>query len=208
MNNRLMTLKNIPVTTSTIISLYPEIVDKHQKVAVLEKKNEIIRLKRGLYVVNPKLSGMMVSTGLIANHLHTPSYVSMETALRYYGLIPEAVYLTRSMTLKRAKTFENQYGRFEYISSARNSYPIGITREKSEGVYFLIASPEKALCDLVAETTGINLRYIKEAEEYLEKYLRFDMEALTRFNLSILKEYAKVGKKGNSIQTIINLIEQ
>ena len=54
----------------------------------LEMADEIIRLKRNLYVVNPEETGVKLSMGLMANHLLAPSYVSMSTALRYYGLIP------------------------------------------------------------------------------------------------------------------------
>ncbi len=150
----------------------------------------------------------MVSTELIANHLCTPSYVSMETALRYYGLIPEMVYTTRSMTMRQPKTFSNHYGNFEFRTIKQECFHIGLTNGYCDGACFMIASPEKALCDLVAESRGINLRYVKEAEEYLRSYLRFDMEALKGFDLDILRDYVKVGKKANSIQTIIKLIER
>lgn len=208
MNNPLKTLRNIPVTTVTIASLYPNIKNEKQKVLMLEKNKQIIRLKRGLYVVNPQLTGKMISTELIANHLCSPSYVSMETALRYYGLIPEAVYLTRSMTLKRSRTFTNAYGTFEFRHASEKSFHIGITNGECDGAYFMIAMPEKALCDLIAETVGLNLRFVGEAEEYLTEYLRFDTDALQDFNLDILREYAKVGKKKDSIKTIIKLLER
>lgn len=80
---------NIPVSTETIASLYPDIKATRQKVRNLEHEKKIIRLKKGLYVVNPEISETVISTELIANALYAPSYVSMSTALRYYGLIPE-----------------------------------------------------------------------------------------------------------------------
>ena len=52
--DNLRTLKNIPITNITIGGLFPELVGKNQKVRELEKLGEIIRLKRGLYVVSPK----------------------------------------------------------------------------------------------------------------------------------------------------------
>ena len=78
---------NIPITTSIIESLYPKLKCTERKVAWLENQGYIIRLKRGLYVVNPKYSGVTLSSELIANHLYAPSYISMSSALRYYGLI-------------------------------------------------------------------------------------------------------------------------
>ena len=84
---------NIPVSTSVIASLFTNIEAGNQKVRNLEANHKIIRLKKGLYVVSPNVSRVALSTELIANHLYAPSYVSMQTALRYYGLIPEAVLL-------------------------------------------------------------------------------------------------------------------
>ena len=99
MKNVLTQLRNIPVTSACIASLYPKVKTKWKMMEQLEMADEIIRLKRNLYVVNPEETGVKLSMGLMANHLLAPSYVSMSTALRYYGLIPEAVYATQSVTL-------------------------------------------------------------------------------------------------------------
>ena len=88
MTNVLRQFGNIPITAVTIGSLFPSLTEKNKKVRWLEKHDEIIRLKRGLYVVNPDITGKTLSTELMANHIYAPSYVSMSTALRYYGLIP------------------------------------------------------------------------------------------------------------------------
>lgn len=58
-----------------------------------------------------KITGKELSLELIANRLLTPSYVSMSTALRYYGMIPEAVYIIQSMTTKESREYENSVGR-------------------------------------------------------------------------------------------------
>ncbi len=87
MKNPLEQLGNIPVTASTLESLFPHIKGGNQKIRLLERDKQIIRLKRGLYVCSPDVTGKMLSTELIANHLYAPSYVSMSSALRYYGLI-------------------------------------------------------------------------------------------------------------------------
>ena len=96
MNNPLRQLGNIPVTTSVLESLFPHIRGGSQKLRLLERDKQIIRLKKGLYVCNPEITGKILSTELIANHLYAPSYVSMSSALRYYGLIPEEVYTKQS----------------------------------------------------------------------------------------------------------------
>lgn len=141
---------NIPVSTSAIASLFTNIEAGNQKVRSLEAAHKIIRLKRGLYVVAPNVSRVALSTELIANHLYAPSYVSMQTALRYYGLIPEAVYTTQSMTLKHSRSFDTPVGRFEYKNMAREAFSIGVTSVNMQSYAFLMATPEKALCDLIA----------------------------------------------------------
>lgn len=207
MKNVLTTLQNIPVTSSVIASLYPNIKAKNSKIAQLEKAGEIIRLRRNLFVVTPEESGVKLCTGLIANHLLAPSYVSMQTALRFYGLIPEAVYAIQSMTFKTAKSFLTPVGSFEYIHISRETFPIGITQRKEGNAQYIIATPEKALCDLIANLPGVNLRYRVDAMHFLEDDLRFDMDRFASFDREIFQKYAQVGKKSNSILTLLKLLE-
>lgn len=207
MSNILTTLGNIPVTSSVIASLYPDVKTKFAKVAQLERAGEIIRLRRNLFVVNPEETGKPLSSGLIANHLLAPSYVSMQTALRYYGLIPEAVYTIQSMTFKAAKEFNTPVGNYCYYHISRETYPIGITQIKDGNSVYIMATPEKALCDLIANQPGINLRYKKEALEFLEENLRFDMDRFCQLNPEIFLAYAKNGKKSTSILTILKLLQ-
>lgn len=207
MRTNLTDIGNIPVSSATIASLYPTVKTKWSKIEQLEREGDIIRLKRNMFVANPNLTGVRLSMGLIANHLLAPSYVSMSTALRYYGLIPEAVYTIQSMTFKPAKTFNTPVGYFGYSHICREAYPIGLVQIKEGNVTFVMASPEKALCDLVSNTPGVILRFQKEARSFLEEYLRFDMERFRSFDKSILADYAKVGKKASSIITILKLLE-
>ena len=69
-----------------------------------------------------------------------------------------------------------------------------------------MATPEKALCDLIANLPGIKLRYKKEALEFLEENLRFDMDRFYQFNPKIFEDYANIGKKATSIRTILKLL--
>ncbi len=199
---------NIPVSTSTLASLFTNIEAGIQKVRNLEVAHKIIRLKKGLYVVAPNVSRIAISTELIANHLYAPSYVSMQTALRYYGLIPEAVYTTQSMTIKHSRSFDTPVGRFEYKNMAREAFPIGITSINMQSYAFLMASPEKALCDLIANSPKVNLRYLKDVENYLEEDIRIEMDDFRNMDISIFERYAKVGKKSKSIETLIKYLRK
>ena len=73
---------------------------------------------------------------------------------------------------------------------------------------FIIATPEKALCDLIANSPKVNLRYLSEARQYLEDDIRLDMDAFYQMNPAIFREYAGIGKKSGSISTILKLLEQ
>ena len=208
MDRQLNKIGTIPVTTSIIESLYPELKSANKKVTWLEKQGLIIRLKRGLYVVNPEYSGKTLSSELIANHLYTPSYISMSTALRYYGLIPEAVYVHQSMTVKHSRNFQTPVGSYDYKYISREAFSIGV-RSMHKGDYaFLIASPEKALCDLIANSSKVNLRYMKDVEIYLEQDIRMDMDEFYKMDETIFKDYIKVGKKADSISRLLKFMRR
>ena len=208
MNIQLSEIGIIPVTTSIIESLYPELKSANKKVAWLEKQGVIIRLKRGLYVINPEYSGKTLSSELIANHLYKPSYISMSTALRYYGLIPEAVYVQQSMTVKHSRHFQTPFGSYAYKSISRKAFSVGV-RSVNKGDYaFLIASPEKALCDLIADSSKVILRYMKDVEIYLEQDIRMDMDEFYKMDATIFEDYMKVGKKADSISALLKFLRR
>ena len=73
---------------------------------------------------------------------------------------------------------------------------------------FLIASPEKALCDLIANSSQVNLRYIKDVETYLEQDIRIDMDEFNKMDKTIFEDYIKVGKKADSISTLLKFLRR
>ena len=200
-------LGNVPVGVDVLTSLLEDYQAPVKKLMLLEQSGELIRLKRGLYVLPPEMSGKKISMGLVANHLYAHSYVSMQTALREYGLIPERVMTTKSMTTARSKEFDTPLGSFVYKQCQPDYFRIGVTMRTEAGVSYLIATPEKALCDLVITTSKLNLRFMKSAREYLEEDIRMDMEALKRMNPEIFRQCAEVGKKNTSLLNIAKLIE-
>ena len=205
-----MTLKdigNIPFRLGVLESVFPENKAIVAKAKRLDDEGDIIRLKRGMYVVAPKVSGVRLNEFLIANHLHGPSYVSMYTALRYYGFIPENVEETISVTIGIAKSYVNSIGAFRYVHCAKDYYHIGIRSVFENDIRFMIASPEKALCDLIVFTPNLNLRYKNEVRRYLESDMRMEIDDMRGFDLDILRECAETGKKKMMITQIINLIE-
>ncbi len=188
-------------------SVFPDCVNLAMKAKRLEYNGEIIRLKKGLYVANPKESRMELSPFLLANHIYGPSYVSMQTAMRYYGLIPEAVFSVQSMTTGVARDYENKVGTFRYIHVPAGYYNIGVTIREEAEASFMIATPEKALCDLIVYTPNLNLRFQTSIREYLEEDIRFDMGELRNLNLGIIEECAKVSRKKLMLNQLIKIIK-
>lgn len=198
----------VPIDYGVLASELATYKSPRQKIVELEKEGAIIRLKRGMYVVSPKISGKLLSIELIANHIYGPSYVSMESALRYYGLIPEKTYNTDSMTIKRSRKFDNAIARFNYTYCPASYYTIGVEQVMREGFSFLIASPEKALCDVIIYTPQLRLRSMISLQEYLADDLRLDMDEFFKMDISVFEQCAAQNMKSEELNNIIKLLRQ
>lgn len=199
---------NVPIGISAFESVMPDYNFLQNKICSMEHNGQLIRLRRGMYVQSPSVTGKVISLELVANHIYSPSYVTGLYALRYYGLIPELVYTVTSATTGLSKKFVNKLGTFEYRRFASDYYHIGVRIQDGDGFSFLIASPEKALCDLICMTSHLNLRYMRETMTYLEEDLRLDMDAFFGMDKSVFEQCAQVGAKKTMIETLIKLIER
>lgn len=166
----------------------------NDKIVHLKDKGILTPLKSGYYIYNPLHNNTLLSKELIANILLGPSYVSLDFALWFYGLIPESVYEITSITTKRTKSFETPFGVFSYKQIKKKLFNIGLEIQTSKSGNFIIAVKEKALCDKVYFTKDIDLRSQKAMIEFLEDDLRIDMDELVNCDMSIFKEYAKISK--------------
>lgn len=205
--NPLIQTRNIPVTSGTLQNLFKTLKSPNEKIRALEKDGQLIRLKRGLYVVNAIVSGVDTSNALCANHIYGPSYVSLHWALRHYGLIPERVFAVTSVTTKRSRTFENQLGQFMYYQTSPEYFAIGVTNHKEYGVCYLVATPEKALCDMILYDNYVPDRSVTALATYLEDDLRFDTGALRDFDAKIIAECAAKGRKKGILENLIKMIK-
>ena len=177
----------IPIDYSVLKSIFRNYKSPKDKIASLEKKGDIIRLKKGLYILSSKWHNKTFSKALIANHIYGPSYVTSDWALNYYGIIPERVYTVLSGTLKRSRKFDTQMGNYEYMHLPDDYFSIGINQETEGMEYsFLIASPEKALCDKIISTNRLRLQSLKAVKEYLEDDLRCDFSVLSGIDKNII----------------------
>ncbi|MCD4695516.1 MAG: hypothetical protein K8S16_04675 [Bacteroidales bacterium] len=198
----------IPIDFKTISSKLTLYRSPRDKVSRLEKSGDLIRLKKGLYIVSPDILGQSVSKELIANHLYGPSYVSLENALSFYGLIPERVFTTLSITLKRRKSYNTPLGDFEYITVPVKYFSIGISQKIVQNSYaYLLATPEKALCDLIVTKSGIRFQSLKAIKEYLVQDLRVDFDVIKKWNLTIIDECIKYGYKKVELRLLSKFME-
>ena len=106
------------------------------------KRDLLTKLKNGLYT----LSSTNIPKFFIANKLYIPSYISFETALSYYNIIPETIYTIFSATTKAPREFEARESLFLFHRIKKAAF-FGYVPKKIENIVILIAEPEKALLD-------------------------------------------------------------
>lgn len=206
--NPLRQFGQVPIQMGALVSCFPNLSSPEKKILALEKSGELIRLKRGLYVVNEQVSGKPIDSRLCANHIYGPSYVSMQWALRWYGLIPERVFTMTSVTTKRTRMFDTGIGSFSYFQVPPNYFPIGVQMNEANGCNSLIASPEKALCDTILSDNYVPEQSLIRLAKYLEEDLRFDTDALKDFDASIIEACANAGRKTAILNNLLKLINQ
>lgn len=108
------------------------------------KKGYLIMLRRGLYVLTEAKD--KTDTMVFATKIYSPSYVSLETALSFYGIIPEAVFTITSVATRKTKEFKTPIGNFSYQKIKREAFG-GFETKKQDNISFNLALPEKALVD-------------------------------------------------------------
>lgn len=198
---------SIPVDFSTLERHLSDLRFPKDKISKLEKNGELIRLKKGKYLVVNNLVDHPPSLELIANHLYGPSYVSFESALSLTGHIPERTYSIRSAITKRKKQFHTPFGIFDYITVPEVYYAIGIQQNQTDTCSYLIASPEKALCDLIIISKGLRIQSEKAMRRYLYEDLRFDSAALASMDTGIIGQASESGYKKKELKLLLQVIE-
>lgn len=116
------------------------------QLSLWQQQGHIIKLRNGLYILADVISKL--SSEELAGQLYTPSYISLEKALSYYGIIPEMVYAVTCVTPKVTRRFSNKIGTFVY-RHVKVSLFFGYREIKGKHASYLLAEPEKALLDYV-----------------------------------------------------------
>ena len=164
------------------------------------KKGLIIKLRNGFYLF-PEYKTRSGFAFYVANKIYRPSYISLHSALAFYGMIPESVVQITSVTSRKTASFSNAVGEFSY-KTVKPDLMFGYdVKPIVEGHSFFLAKPEKALIDLLYLYPFYNTK--SEIEE-----LRLEMDFIHNdLNINLLKEYSiQINCKAleNRVKLIIN----
>lgn len=152
-----------------------------------EQNGMLLRMKRGVYKIQFPEGGPDVPDLYIANRLYEPSYISLETALSFYSIIPEVAIGVTSLTTRQTKIFKNNLGGFWYRSCKNEAY-CGYKIMPYEGFKIYIAEREKAFTDFIYFKNRNNEKIDAGAE-------RFDKEALKKLSWKKVFYYAGIYNK-------------
>jgi hypothetical protein len=137
------------IEAQNLMPLLDDYSNPRDFIARLVKRGDLIRLKNGFFVIAERIKKSPVPFAQIGNLLYGPSYLSFEWALSYYGMIPEGVYVITNASATKSKSFTTPLGTFDYQYLNHSRYAVGIDQKENPAGKFLIATPEKALADLV-----------------------------------------------------------
>jgi hypothetical protein len=175
----------------TLTDLLKGLSSPRDKITDMLRQGIIIRIKKGLYVFGDKYRRHPYSKELLANLVYGPSYVSLDYALAYYGIIPERAEALTSVTLSRSRRFSTPAGLFIYRQIQARAYETGMVRvEADNDQAFLIASPEKALADKIVSVRGTRIASVTEMSRFLEADLRIDARNLESLSAERIEEFA------------------
>lgn len=176
-------------------------VTRHQAQRQLSdwaRADKVIQLRRGLYTLPDQNTHPFV----VANHLVPGSYVSLQMALAYYHLIPEHVAVITSVTTQRPAEYENKFGRFAY-RHIQPSLFFGIAyRLLVHDEYAYVATPEKALLDLIYFRPG------GDSRAYIESLRLQNLEILNIGRLHRLAERAGKPKLQRAAEIITDIAQR
>lgn len=206
--NRIRYYIDAPLTHQMVMDVLEDYNRPNDKISELIQRGDLIALRRGLYIPGPDLDLSVPDRFVIANHLRGPSYVSLETALSYWNAIPERVYEISSITLQSTHTYDTPIGRFTYRHARAPYYAFGLTQATiTPRQVAVIATVEKAICDKIIFTPGVNLRSRSQTLDFLIEDLRIDEEILSGLDTEQISSWIPDAQKQTSLQMLVNSIQ-
>lgn len=165
------------------------------------KSGRIYQLRRGLYALAPPFQKVKPHPFLIANRLAHGSYVSLQSALAYYSLIPEYVPVTTSITSGRPGRWKTPLGYYEFRHVKTNLFFGYRLLDLGDKLQAFVASPEKALLDLVHLEPG------SDSPDYLRELRLQHLDQLDLDELQQQVDQTHSPKLKRAVEIVINLTE-
>ncbi len=134
------------ISINQIMMLYPNFDTNN--LTRWTKQRLLLRLRRGWYAFPEQLK-VPDFAEYVANRIYRPSYISLHTALSFYGVIPEAVTDVTSVTTLKTASFTNEFGKYSYRTVQPKLFFGFDMKPMSDGRTVQIATPEKAMLDLL-----------------------------------------------------------
>ena len=189
-------------TTAMLFQELSDYANPAAKIRRMVQSGRLVPIIKGLYETDPEPPGHY-----LAGVIYGPSCLSFEFALSWHDLIPEAVYTFTSATcLKRKKKlYETAFGCYTYRDVPVTAFPYGVTLHLENGYSFLLASPERAICDLLYTCSPCGSR--KELRQLLFDDLRIDERAFAETNLDDMEELAGLYHTANH-RLLISMIKE
>lgn len=162
------------------------------KVKNMVKQGELVPIKKGIYETDKFTQGHY-----LASVLYGPSYLSFEFALSYHSLIPETVYNFTCATFerKKAKQYNTSFGVYTYRDVPSDAYPIEVVLKMESGYSYQIATPEKAICDMLYKTSP--LQNLSGLKYFLFEDLRLSETEFYAMNLQKMSDISQLYKTKN-----------
>lgn len=208
LNHPLQAFGAVPLARETLEETLSGYRRPGDKVSEWLNQGALQSLRRGLYLTGSSLRSSEACLPLVANHLYGPSYVSLDFALAWHGLIPEGVAEVTSATPRRSRRISNVLGRFSYHHLPQAYYSLGQELGQAEdGLNFLIASPAKALCDRLVLSSHLPPLSRSSMRQWLLEDLRCDPEALVKIDLADIRACLSSGYKRRQLGTFLAVID-
>ena len=191
--------KNLVITSHLLELQEKNMPYLRRLISEWKKKKWLLELKKGMYVIHREYYKNRLNPYYIANLIYFPSYISMETALSFYNLIPEGVFSITSVSSKKTNHFKNEFGDFSY-ASVKSSLFFGYRFfQEGEQKYFF-ATKEKALLDFLY----LNIKNISLETDIIQVYRLQNLDTL---NINKFKEYLKLFKHKKLTKIANNLLD-
>lgn len=193
--NGLEKFAGVPFTVADLKTNLADYAAVNMKLSRLVREGVLVRLKRGFFCLGADYTDKPIELGVIANALYGPSYLSFDSALSLYGIIPERVYEIQSAVVRRGATFRTPFGRFRYWQVPESVFGIGCRIERTKNGTYLMANPTKAVCDMLLRKHRLRVTSPKSLRDFLEVDMRFDFDSLGEPDRDVLHAYAACGRK-------------